>query len=195
MQGSPNPFDGRRASLTRFVRIRSMNRPEKSEYDPYYENYISLVENDDIIDTLGSQPTRLQDVLTALPEDRGTYAYADGKWSIKQLLGHLIDGERMFAYRLLRISRDDQTPIEGFEQDGYIENANSNERSFAELLEEFSLLRRANMIFFSNMTPEAWARVGTANNAKISARALVYIMAGHIEHHLRILKERYLAAN
>ncbi len=172
-----------------------MNRPEKTEYDPYYEHYVSLVENDDIIDTLGSQPTRLQDLLTALPEDRGTYAYADGKWSIKQLLGHLIDGERMFAYRLLRISRGDQTPIEGFEQDGYIDNANSNERSFAELLEEFSLLRRANMIFFSNMTPEAWERVGTANNAKISARALIYIMAGHIEHHLEILKERYLAAD
>lgn len=172
-----------------------MNRPDKTEFDPYYEHYVSLVENDDIIDRLGSQPTRLQDLLTGVPEERGTYAYADRKWSIKQLLGHLIDGERMFAYRLLRVSRDDQTPIEGFEQDGYIENANSNERSFAELFEEFSLLRRANMMLFSNMTPEAWDRVGTANNAKISARALVYIMAGHIEHHLAILKERYLTGD
>ena len=169
-----------------------MNRPDRSEYDPYYERYISLVEAKDVIDTLASQPTVLQDLLTALPEEKGTFTYAEGKWSIKALLGHLIDGERMFAYRLFRISRGDQTPIEGFEQDGYIENAHSNERSFADLLEEFSLLRRANMIFFNNLDDEAWGRTGTANNVKISVRALIYIMAGHIEHHLNILKERYL---
>lgn len=169
-----------------------MNRPDRSEYDPYYERYILLVEDRDIIDTLASQPTVLQDLLTAVPEDRGGFAYAEGKWSLKEVLGHLIDGERMFAYRLLRISRGDETPIEGFEQDGYIENAHSNDRSFADLLEEFSLLRRANMIFFNNLRDDAWSRVGTANNVKISVRALVYIMAGHIEHHLGILRERYL---
>ena len=168
-----------------------MNRPDRSEYDPYYEKYISLVENRDIIDTLGAQPTALKDLLTAVPEERGNFAYAEGKWSIKEVLGHLIDGERMFAYRLFRISRGDETPIEGFEQDGYIENAHSNDRSFADLLEEFSLLRRANMIFFNNLTDDSWNRIGTANNVKISVRALVYIMAGHIEHHLGILKERY----
>jgi DinB family protein len=93
---------------------------------------------------------------------------------------------------LFRISRGDETPIEGFEQDGYIENAHSNERSFADILEEFSLLRRANMILFKNLEDAAWSRIGTANNVKVSVRALVYIMAGHIEHHLAILKERYL---
>ena len=170
-----------------------MNRPDKSEYDPYYERYVSLVENDDIIDRLASQPTALQDLFTAVPEEKGTYAYAEGKWSIKDLLGHLIDGERMFAYRMFRISRGDQTPIEGFEQDGYIENAHSNQRSFADLLDEFSSLRRANMIFFSNLNDEALSRIGTANNVHISVRALIYIMAGHVEHHLDILKERYLS--
>ena len=175
-----------------FDNILNMNRPDKAEYDPYYERYVSLVENDDIIDTLAAQPAALQDLIAAMPEDKGTFAYAEGKWSIKELLGHLIDGERMFAYRLFRISRGDKTPIEGFEQDGYIENAHSNTRSFAELLEEFALLRRANMIFFNNLTDDGWARVGTANNVKVSVRALVYIMAGHIEHHLNILKERYL---
>ena len=168
-----------------------MNRPDKTEYDPYYEHYVSLVADSDILDTLGSQSTKLQDIFTAMPEERGDFRYAEGKWSIKELLGHLIDAERMFAYRLFRISRGDETPIEGFEQDGYIENAHSNGRSFADLLEEFSLLRRANMIFFNNMGDDSWTRVGTANNAKISARALVYIMAGHIEHHLGVLKERY----
>jgi len=169
-----------------------MNRPETSEYDPYYERYISLVADSDIIDVLGAQPTRLQDILTAMPEEKGVFRYAEGKWSIKELLGHLIDGERMFAYRTFRISRGDETPIEGFEQDGYIENAHSNDRSFADLLEEFSLLRRANMIFFKNLTDDAWLRVGTANKVKVSVRALVYIMAGHIEHHFGILKDRYL---
>ncbi|MEP7147865.1 MAG: DinB family protein [Acidobacteriota bacterium] len=169
-----------------------MNRPERPEYDPYYERYVSLVADVDIIGRLGAQSTNLQDIVTGLTEEKGAFRYAAGKWSIKELLGHLIDSERMFAYRLLRISRGDETPIEGFEQDGYIENAHSNERSFADLLEEFSLLRRANMIFVKNLDDDAWSRVGTANNVKISVRALVYIMAGHIEHHLAILKELYL---
>jgi len=169
-----------------------MNRPETSEYDPYYERYISLVADSDIIGVLGAQPTRLQDIFTAMPEENGEFRYAEGKWSIKELLGHVIDGERMFAYRTFRISRGDETPIEGFEQDGYIENAHSNDRSFADLLDEFSLLRRAHMIFFKNLTDDAWLRVGTANKVQISVRALVYIMAGHIEHHLEILKDRYL---
>ena len=169
-----------------------MGRPQPSEYDPYYERYISLVENDEIIGTLGAQPTKLQDLLTALPEEKGDFRYAEGKWSIKDLLGHLIDGERMFAYRLFRISRGDQTPIEGFEQDGYIENAHSGSRSFGDLLEEFTLLRRSTMILIKNLTDEDWGRLGTANNVSVSVRALIYIMAGHIEHHLAILKERYL---
>lgn len=168
-----------------------MNRPEKTEYDPYYEHYVSLVEDHDILNTLGAQPAALRTLFTAVPEEKGSFSYAEGKWTIKEVLGHLIDGERMFAYRLFRISRGDQTPIEGFEQDGYIENAHSSRRSFAELLDEFSLLRQANMLFFNNLTDDAWGRVGTANDVKISVRALVYIMAGHIEHHLGVLKERY----
>ncbi|HUR97470.1 MAG TPA: DinB family protein [Pyrinomonadaceae bacterium] len=170
-----------------------MNPPEKTEYAPYYERYVSLVTEGDVMDTLGSQTTRLQDIFTGMPEEKGEFRYGDGKWSIKELLGHLIDGERIFAYRALRISRGDQTPIEGFEQDGYIENAHSNERSLADLLEEFSLTRRANMLLFKNLTDDDWSRLGTASDATVSVRALGYIMAGHVEHHVTILKERYLA--
>ena len=170
-----------------------MNRPERTEYDPYYETYISLVESDDIVGTLAAQLTKLQDLVTALPEEKGAYAYEEGKWSIKEVLSHLIDGERMFAYRLFRISRGDKTPIEGFEQDDYNENAQANRRSFGELLEEFSLLRRANLLLVKNLDDEGWSRVGTANNVQVTSRALIYIMAGHIEHHLGILKQRYLA--
>jgi hypothetical protein len=191
MQARPKAFGHASAPIASSVKILRMSGPDKTEYDPYYEHYVTLVADDDIIDTLGSQPTRLQDLFTALPEERGEFRYAEGKWSVKELLGHLIDGERMFAYRLFRISRGDETPIEGFEQDGYIENAHSNRRSFADLLEEFSLLRRANMLFLNNLTDEALMRVGTANNVKISVRALVYIMAGHIEHHLNVLRDRY----
>jgi len=191
MQARQKAFGGWKQAAHSSAKILSMTRPNPTEYDPYYERYVSLAADGDILDKLASQPTRLQDLFTAMPEERGEYRYEDGKWSVKELLGHLIDGERMFAYRLFRISRGDKTPIEGFEQDGYIENAHSNGRSFADLLEEFSLLRRANMILFNNLTDEAWTRVGTAYNVQVSVRALAYIMAGHIEHHLVILKERY----
>jgi hypothetical protein len=169
-----------------------MERPDKSEYDPYYERYISLIPGDDPVAALAAQPTELQDMFTALPDEKGTYRYEDGKWSIKEVLGHLIDGERIFAYRVFRIARADETPIEGFEQDGYIENAHSNERSFGGLLEEFNLLRRANLLFFDHLRDEQWRFVGIANNSRISVRAIAFIMAGHVRHHTNILSERYL---
>ena len=169
-----------------------MNRPEKNEYDPYYENYISLVGDGNIVDTLARQAAEVEQLFSAVPDEKGAYAYAEGKWSIKELLGHVIDGERMFMYRVLRISRADETPIEGFEQDGYIENGRFNSRPFAEMLDEFAALRRANVIAYRNFSDEDWSRTGTANEKQITPRALVYIMAGHVTHHLNILKERYL---
>ncbi len=169
-----------------------MQRPDKNEYDPYYERYISLVSGDDPVAALAAQPTELQDIFIALPEEKGTYAYEPGKWSIKEVISHLIDGERMFAYRAFRIARGDETPIEGFEQDPYIENAHANERSFGELFEEFNLLRRANLLFFNHLRNEQWQFIGTANNVQISVRAIAFIMAGHVKHHANILNERYL---
>jgi len=170
-----------------------MNRPEKTEYDAYYEGYVSRVPEDDILAVLAQQPEELKDRFSTIDEERGTYAYADGKWSIKQVLGHVIDAERVFMYRLYRISRADQTPIEGFEQDTYIQHGRANERSYADMLDEFALLRRANLYLIRHFNDEDWRRFGTANNLRISVRALVYIMAGHVRHHLEVLKERYLA--
>ena len=170
-----------------------MNRPEKNEYDPYYETYVSLVGDEDIVDILERQASEVQEFFAAIPEEKGPYAYAEGKWSIKELLSHIIDGERMFMYRIFRISRADKTPIEGFEQDGYIENARANSRRFADLLDEFAALRRANIIAYRNFSDEDWGRTGTANELEITSRALAYIMAGHVTHHLNILKTRYLA--
>ena len=170
-----------------------MNRPETTEFDPYYNAYISLVEGNDVLPILDTQPAELRAMFSGVPEEKGIFAYAEGKWTIKELLSHLIDAERMFAYRTLRVSRGDKTPIEGFEQDGYIENSNANNRSFAELLEEFDLQRRSNMLLFNNLSDEASQRMGIANEKEVSVRALVYCMAGHVRHHIRILNERYLA--
>ncbi len=170
-----------------------MKRPEKDEFDPYYNAYISPVEGDNVTQVLAAQPTELRTILFDLPEEKGAFAYSVGKWTIKELLSHLIDGERIFAYRILRISRGDATPIEGFEQDGYIANSNANGRSFDDLLNEFELQRRSNLLLINNISDEGSRRIGTASEKRISVRALVYIMAGHVRHHIRILNDRYLA--
>ena len=169
-----------------------MNRPETNEFAPYYNNYVSLVTDGPIAIVLKAQPGELSRLISGLPEEKGVFAYAEGKWTIKELLSHLIDGERIFAYRVLRISRGDKTPIEGFEQDEYIATSNANDRSFAELLEEFGTLRKANLLLVNNISDESSLLMGTASDNPVSARALVYIMAGHVRHHLNILNERYL---
>ena len=169
-----------------------MNRPETNEFAPYYNTYISLVEGNGVMPVLEAQSAELKSVFSAVPEEKGNYAYAEGKWTTKEVLSHLIDGERIFAYRVLRISRGDATPIEGFEQNGYIENSNANNRSFAELLDEFELQRRSNLLLLKNLSEEGSRRMGTASDNPISARALAYIMAGHVTHHVGILNERYL---
>ncbi len=170
-----------------------MRRPDANEFDPYYSTYVSLVESENVLPVLDEQPAALKAIFNEMPDERGTFAYAEGKWTIKELLSHIIDGERIFAYRILRISRGDQTPIEGFEQDGYIENSNANNRSFADLLGEFEMQRRSNMNMLRNLSETDAGRMGTANDKPISARALIYIMAGHVGHHINILRDRYLA--
>jgi hypothetical protein len=168
-----------------------MMRPEKNEYHRYYETYVSLVEETDVVAALIEQTHDLRNMLAGVTEERSLFRYAEDKWSVKELLGHLIDGERIFSYRALRISRDDKTPLEGFEQDGYIENSNFDATRFADLVEEFMLVRQSNILFFRNLTDEMWLRTGTASDSAISVRALAYIMVGHVRHHANILRERY----
>ena len=170
-----------------------MSRPEKNEYAAYYETYVSLVEETDIVSVMENQLSEVRDLLAGISEEKSNFRYGEGKWSIKELLGHLIDGERIFAYRALRIARDDQTPIEGYEQDDYIKNAEFAKCSLADLGEEFTLVRKANVLMFRNLSETAWHRRGMANNKEISVRALAYISAGHEIYHVNILKERYLS--
>ncbi len=170
-----------------------MNRPEKNEYAEYYERYVSLVEETDIVKVFEDQHIEILNVFRDISEEKSLFAYAEGKWTIKELLGHLTDGERIFAYRALRISRADKTPMEGFEQDGYIENSNFNNTKLSELLAELLYVRKANIILFQNLKEEDWLRTGIASDAHVSVRAIAYIMVGHIRHHLKILRERYLS--
>jgi hypothetical protein len=169
-----------------------MSRPQPAEYDPYYQKYVSLVPEEDIVPALENQINDLKTMFDGVPDEKGTFAYADGKWTVKEILSHLIDGERMFAYRVFRIARGDKTPIEGFEQDGYIENSHANLRPIAELFQEFALLRKANVMFFRNLEDVDWVRTGTANSVEISVRSLAWIMVGHVRHHIDILRARYL---
>lgn len=170
-----------------------MNRPKKNEYAEFYAGYVSLVEETDISAALLNQTNDLQQLFAEISEEKGDYRYAVGKWSVRELLGHVVDGERVFSYRALRISRGDETPLAGFEENFYVANSNFSNIKLADTLEEFSLLRQSNVLFFKNLTDEMWGKSGTASGATISVRALAYVMVGHLRHHVNILRERYLA--
>ena len=169
-----------------------MNRPEKIEYAEFYAGYVALVEETDIIAALQNQITDLQKLCAGVSPEKENFRYAENKWSIREMLGHIVDGERVFSYRALRISRGDQTLLAGFEENFYVANSNFSNVKLADTLEEFSLLRQSNVQMFKNLTDEMWAKTGTASNATVSVRALAYLMVGHIRHHANILQTRYL---
>jgi hypothetical protein len=175
------------------TRTAAVGKPEPSEYNEYYGKYVSLVDEANLLGTLEEQIRETRDLFAGFPEERGDFAYSEGKWTLKEVVSHLLDGERIFAYRLLRIARGDATPLEGFEQDGYIQNSHANERSFNDLLCEFGELRAANLRLMHSLNDADWQRTGNASGFPVSARALAFIMAGHVTHHLNIVRERYLA--
>jgi hypothetical protein len=169
-----------------------MNKPQPDEYDSYYERYTRLVAEGDLISTLGSQWSETRALLSSIPEQRGTYRYAPDKWSIKEVLGHMIDTERIMTYRALRIARGDTTPLPAFEQDDYARNAGSDGVKLASLIDEFDAVRRASILLFQHVSPDACTRCGTASGNPISVRALAWIVAGHELHHRQVLKDKYL---
>ncbi len=168
-------------------------RPAADEYVPYYGRYISLVSGGDVVSILSVQLPETLAMLSALDEKEAEYRYEPGKWSVKEVVGHMVDTERIMSYRALRIARNDKTPIEGFEQDDYVRDGGFESRKLSALLEEFRQVRGATLCLFRGLEPEAWSRRGTANNDEISVRALAYIIAGHELHHRKILREKYLA--
>ena len=170
----------------------NVERPDATEYVPYYERYISLVSDGDILITLSRQLDESLALLGSISEEQANHRYAPDKWSIKELVGHVIDTERIFAYRALRFARNDRTPLPGYDQDDYIRGASFDDYSLADLASEFEHVRRANLSLFKHLDEDAWKRRGRANESEVSVRALAFIIAGHELHHMAILRNRYL---
>jgi uncharacterized damage-inducible protein DinB len=167
-------------------------RPQADEYNEFYGGYIdSVPEGADLFALMRQQPDELRAVLSGVTDEQANVRPAPGEWSIKEVLGHICDGERIFAYRALRIGRGDSTPLAGFDQDAYVQSTDFNARSLDDLLEEFTLQRRANLVCFKHFTEAETLCRGTASGQPVSARALLYILVGHVIHHMDSLKTTY----
>lgn len=169
-------------------------RPVAGEFLPYYGTYIDRVPDGDIVETLGRQIVDTLALIKSVPESSGDKRYAPEKWSIREVVGHVIDAERIFTYRALRFARADETPVPGFDENAYVKNAPFSKVSLADLADELDHVRRASVHFFGNLDSDAFTRRGAANGAEISVRALAFIMAGHESHHMNVLRTRYLSA-
>ena len=167
-----------------------LNRPERTEYADFYANYISKVPNGDLLNFLDLQTGDFNGLVNNLSDDQASQPPAPGKWSVKQVLGHLCDTERVHSYRVLRFARGDKTELEGFEQDDYVAAANSNGRSSTELLAELKSVRGSTLSLLESLTNEDSIRTGIANGKSISVRALAYVVAGHAQHHLELLRRQ-----
>jgi hypothetical protein len=168
-------------------------KPQPDEYARYYGKYINLVSGEDILSTLDQQRRDTMKLLCGRDETEGDFSYAPGKWSTKEVLGHVCDAERVFAYRALRISRGDATPMQGFEQDDYVHNGPFARIPLSEIIEDYIAVRRATITLFRNLDEAAWSRRGVANKNEVTVRALAYTIAGHELHHRAILQEKYFA--
>ncbi|MGQ0648692.1 MAG: DinB family protein [Gemmatimonadaceae bacterium] len=177
--------------MTDTLTLRSA-RPAPNEHAPYYGTYVSRVPDGDIVDTLAGQIGATLASLRAIPDSLGGKRYAEGKWSIREVIGHLADAERVFGYRAMRFARADQTELPGFDENAFVANASFDQRTLASLCDEYAAVRAATVQFYAGLTPEEWNRSGTANRARMSVRALAWVMAGHELHHLNILSTRYL---
>jgi uncharacterized damage-inducible protein DinB len=174
--------------------MKNAGRPQAGEYGSFYQGYIDLSAEEDVVAALDAQARKTATLLGDLSDEQASQRYAPDKWSIKQLVGHVTDSERIFAYRALSIARGETTPLPGFDQDPYVANAASDDRSISDLTEELAAVRRANLMMFRAFSEEAWHRSGTASEYPISVRAIAFIILGHERHHVRILRDRYLGA-
>ncbi|MEJ5055221.1 DinB family protein [Sphingobacterium sp. MYb382] len=168
-----------------------MNPLKSDEYPAIYNPYIEQVVGE-VLDVLNEQLESFPEFIKSIPDDKGAYTYAEGKWTIKEVLCHILDTERVMAYRALRFSRNDMTELEAFEQDEFVQNARHNERSFDSIIQEFIHLRKANLLFFESLNDNELERKGMASGRLITVKAFLYVIAGHLTHHRIILKERYL---
>jgi hypothetical protein len=167
-------------------------RPAPSEYDSFYGSYVSLVPDGDIIDTLREQRVGIGDLIAAIPAEKTDYRYAPGKWTTREVVGHVIDAEWVFTSRALWFARGVPTPLPGMDQDEFMSGANFADRDLSGLAQEFAGLRSAGIVLFDSFDEDIMSRVGVASGTEVTVRALAYIIAGHALHHVRVLEERYL---
>lgn len=170
----------------------SITRPDASEYAPFYGTYVSRVPDGDVLEMLETQRRAMQQLLAGMSEAVALRRYGAGKWSVKEVIGHLMDTERIFGYRALRFARGDETPLPGFDEQNYAPAGRFDDRRLSDLADEWDAVRGATIALVGSFDAAALARRGTANGKAVSVRALVYIIAGHERHHLAILRERYL---
>jgi len=171
---------------------KNMKRPNQEEYAPYYHRYIVLVPDGDIIKIMKKQIKELEKFCYGISPRKSLNRYAPDKWSIREVIGHIIDTERIMAYRALSIARNGQNNLPGFDQDEYVKNSNYNDIKLKNMVDEFCAVRTANIYLFKMLSEEVSERKGTTNNNPVSVRALAYIMAGHAAHHMNVIKEKYL---
>lgn len=171
------------------------NKPEQGEYAAYFEPYIAMVPEGDIVATLERQADETVILLKGLSDEQASFRYGESKWSIKEVLGHLADAERIMSYRLLTIARGDTIPLPGFEENDYVREAGFDRESLANLLANFLAVRSSTVQLVKSLSEEAWTRTGNANGYPTSVRALAAIIASHELHHRKILMERYLGSN
>ena len=168
-----------------------IERPTEVEFAPFYAGYVALVPEADIVQVLESQAADLRQRTLAFIPAREQFRYAEGKWSVREVLGHVTDAERVFGYRAFCFSRGDENPLPGFDENDYVARSGFDRCSLADLVQEFDQLRDANLTVLRRLDDDAWRRTGTASGQPVSVRALAYIMAGHVRHHLHILSTRY----
>jgi uncharacterized damage-inducible protein DinB len=176
------------------VATSGLSRPESSEYASHYADYVDLATETDVPSALSTQMDELLSLCRGLSEETAKTRHAPYTWSVKQVIGHITDGDREFGHRAFRFSRKDPTPLPAFEENAYVDNAPFEASSLADLLDEFEHVRRASLSFFRRLPDEAWALKGVASNNPVTVRALAYIILGHTRHHLNILKKRLAVA-
>jgi uncharacterized damage-inducible protein DinB len=169
-----------------------ISKPEATDYPSYYATYINRVTGDDLIESLENNFNTTKELIKSLNDDQLNYRYAEGKWSIKEILVHVMDAERIFAYRALRFARQDKTNLPGFEENDYVPASNASQRNINNILDEFAALRKSTIELFKNFDEKQLSQSGTANNNRISVCSLAYVIAGHELHHINVIRERYL---
>lgn len=167
-------------------------RPAKTDYAEYYQKYIDLIEGDDIIHILVSLNNEASDVFNSFPQSKGNFSYAEGKWTVKEVAGHMMDTDRIFAYRALAIARGEKQPLPSFNQDEYVKNGKFGDRELSDLTYEYRLVRESNLLMFKGFDSSVYSNRGIVAGNEVTVLALMWMIAGHQKHHLNILKEKYL---